>query len=89
MIDNRFVYYIKFNKVLSDIQCFFRKYRSSTDHFDRLADDTYKDNIDPKETTAVFIDLNKVFDRINHHILVIKFQNLKYYWQHIDIYIVT
>ena len=76
MVNNRLVFYIESNNILPNIQCGFRKNRSTIDHLTRLADDIHKANINHKKTTAVFIDLNKAFDRLDQHILLTKLQKL-------------
>jgi hypothetical protein len=42
MVNNRLVHHIEKNNILPNIQCGFRRNRSTTDHLARLSDDIYK-----------------------------------------------
>ena len=76
MVNNRLLFYIQSNNTLPNIQGGFRKNRSTIVQLTRLADNIHKANINHKKTTAVFIELNKAFDRLDHHILLNKLQKL-------------
>lgn len=62
MINRRLVEYLENHKLLTPLQCGFRKYRSTIDHLIRL--DTYikKSFSENKVTVGVFFDLAKAYD---------------------------
>ena len=62
MVNKRLVEYLEKNKLLAEIQCGFRRNRSTLDHLVRL--DTYirKGFAQKKEVVDVFFDLEKAYD---------------------------
>ena len=62
MISNKLIQYLESNKLITNIQCEFRKNRSTTHHLIRL--DTYikQEMADGKATEGVFFDLEKSYD---------------------------
>ena len=70
MINRRLIEYLENNKLLTPIQCGFRKNRSTIDHLIRL--DTYirKAFTENKVTVGVFFDLAKAYDTTWRHGIV-------------------
>ena len=62
MINNRLVEYLEYNKIISEIQCGFRKYRATVDHLIRLETVIRKGFADRRITLGVFFDLEKAYD---------------------------
>ena len=62
MINQRLVHFLEMNKLITNIQCGFRKTRSTIDHLTRL--DTYirKGFASNSVTTGIFFDLEKAYD---------------------------
>jgi len=62
MINNRLVYYLERNKILSDVQSGFRKQRSTNDHLIRLETWIREGFISGEHVVVVFFDLAKAYD---------------------------
>ena len=77
--------YLREHNILSPYQCGFRKHHSTEFSALSLAD-TIRRNIEQGQLTgAVFIDFQKAFDRIDHHLLLNKLsalgiENQEYAW---------
>jgi len=72
IFSNRFTDYLEFNKIISESQFGFRK-GHSTAHPMVLLDNFVSDALNEKRhTIAVFCDLRKAFDTVNHGILIKK-----------------
>ena len=64
------------NNILNNIQCGFRKHRSTIDHIIRLQDAINKYNNNKGYTVGVFIDFQSAFDMMWRSGLLIKLKNL-------------
>ena len=62
MINNRLTEYLEHNNLLANIQCGFRRCRSTVDHLIRLDTSIRKAMADGKYTAAVVFDLEKAYD---------------------------
>jgi len=62
MINDRLVWYLEKNKLLSSVQCGFRKWRSTTDHLLRLETFVREVFLQWQHAVAVFFDLEKAYD---------------------------
>ena len=62
MINNRLVEYLENNKIITNVQCGFRKYRATVDNIIRLETNIRKGIADKKITLGVFSDLEKAYD---------------------------
>ena len=62
MINNRLVWFLERNKLITPLQCGFRKQRSTTDHLVRLESFIREAFIQRQHTVAVFFDLEKAYD---------------------------
>jgi len=62
MINNRLVWFLERNKLISPLQCGFRKQRSTTDHLVRLESFIREAFIPRQHAVAVFFDLEKAYD---------------------------
>ena len=62
MIKDRLLWYLEKHKLLSSVQCQFRKNRSTTDHLVRLETFVRKAFIQQQHAVAVFFDLKKAYD---------------------------
>jgi len=62
MINKRLVEHLENNKLLSNIQCGFRKNRSTIDHLVRFETYLRRELAQNKHTAAVFFDLEKAYD---------------------------
>ena len=61
MINNRLVQYLENNKIITNVQCGFRKYRATVDHLIRLQTNIRNGIAGKKITLGVFFDLEKAF----------------------------
>ena len=62
MINDRFVWYLESNNILTNIQCGFRKRRSTLDHLVRLESFIRDAFLNKQEVVSVFFDLEKAYD---------------------------
>jgi len=62
MINDRLVWYLEKHKLLSPVQCGFRKNRSTTDHLVRLETFVREAFIQRQHAVAVFFDLERAYD---------------------------
>ena len=62
MINDRLVWYLESNNILTDIQCGFRKRRSTIDHLVRLESYIRDAFLNKQEVVSVFFDLEKAYD---------------------------
>jgi len=62
MVNDRLVWYLESNKLLTSVQCGFRKCRSSTDHLVRLETFVREAFVQRQHCVAVFFDLEKAYD---------------------------
>ena len=76
LVTNRLTYYVEKNNILNNIQCGFRKGRSTIDHIIRLQDAINKYNNNKGYTVGVFIDFQSAFDMMWRSGLLIKLKNL-------------
>ena len=60
MIYNRLVEYLETNKIITNVQCGFCKYRATVDHLIHLEMNIRKGIADKKITLGVFFDLEKL-----------------------------
>ena len=76
IISIRLQNHLEQNNILSDNQYAYRKGRSTELALARFTRDIIKSFDDGKLTIAVFLDLSRAFDCVNHDILI---EKLKYY----------
>lgn len=62
MVNKRLMWYLEKNKCLSNLQCGFRKNRSTIDHLVRLESFIREAFVNGEHMVAVFFDLEKAFD---------------------------
>ena len=62
MINDRLVYYLESNNLLTDIQCGFRRQRSTLDHLVRLETFVRNAFIKKQHAVSIFFDLEKAYD---------------------------
>ena len=62
MINDRLVWYLESNNILTDIQCGFRKRKSTLDHLVRLESFIRDAFLSKQEVVSVFFDLEKAYD---------------------------
>jgi len=75
LVTTRLAYFVEKNNILSNVQCGFRKHRSTTDHIIRLQDAINKYNNNSGYTVGVFIDFQSAFDMMWRKGLLIKLKN--------------
>lgn len=63
MINWRLVEYLEYNKLFCDIQCGFRRYRSTVDHMVRLDTFVRKAFANGENVISVFFDMEKAYDK--------------------------
>ena len=61
MINDRLVWYLETNNLLTDIQCGFRKHHSTTDHLIRLESFNRDAFINKQHALSFFFDLEKAY----------------------------
>ena len=76
LVTNRLTYFVEKHNILSNIQCGFRKGRSTIDHIIRLQDTINKFNNNKGFTVGVFIDFQSAFDMMWQSGLLLKLRNL-------------
>ena len=76
LVTNRLTYFVEKHNILNNIQCGFRKGRSTLDHITRLQDAINKYNNNKGYTVGVFIDFQSAFDMMWQTGLLVKLQNL-------------
>ena len=62
MINSRLVWYLEQNKLISSMQCGFRKQRSTTDHLVRLESFVKEAFAQRQHAVTVFFDLEKAYE---------------------------
>ena len=62
MINDRLVWFLENNKILTDIQCGFRKRKSTIDHLVRLESFIRDAFLNKQEVVSIFFDLEKAYD---------------------------
>ena len=62
MINDRLVWYLKYNGLISNLQCGFRSKRCTTDHLVRLKTVIREGFLRNEHLTAIFFDLEKAYD---------------------------
>ena len=62
MINDRLVWFLEHNKILTDIQCGFRKRKSTIDHLVRLESFIRDAFLNKQEVLSIFVDLEKAYD---------------------------
>ena len=67
MINDRLVWYLETNKLLTDILCGFRKQRSTIDHLVRLESFIRDAFINKQHAVSIFFDLEKAYDTTWKH----------------------
>jgi len=67
MINDRLVWYLEKNNLLTPVQCGFRKCRSTTDHLVRLETFVCEAFVQQQHCIAVFFDLEKAYDTAWKH----------------------
>ena len=70
MVNNRLDWFLERNKLITPLQCGFRKQRSTTDHLVRLESFIREAFIQRQHANAVFLDLQKglrLYMEVRHH----------------------
>ena len=67
MINDRLIWYLENNNILTDIQCGFRKRRSTIDHLVRLESFLRDAFLNKQEVVSIFFDLEKAYDTTWKH----------------------
>ena len=62
MINDRLVWFLEYNNILTDIQCGFRKQKSTIDHLVRLESFIRDAFLNKQEVVSIFFDLEKAYD---------------------------
>ena len=62
MINDRLVWFLENNNILTDIQCGFRKRKSTVDHLVRLESFIRNAFLNKQEVVSIFFDLEKAYD---------------------------
>ena len=67
MVNNRLVWYLEKNKIITPMQSGFRKGRSTNDQFVRLETFIHEAFISRQHVVAIFFDLQKAYDMTWKH----------------------
>ena len=67
MIDNRLVWYLERNNLITPVQSGFRKQRSTTDHLVRLESFVREAFVQRQHAVVIFFDLEKAYERTWNH----------------------
>ena len=67
MINDRLIWYLEHKNILTDIQCGFRKRKSTVDHLVRLESFIRDAFLNKQEVVSVFFDLEKAYDTTWKH----------------------
>ena len=67
MINERLVYYLEINNLITEVQCGFRKNRSTIDHLIRLESLIKDAFINKERVVSIFFDLEKAYDTTWKH----------------------
>ena len=67
MINDRLVWYLESNGLISNLQCGFRSKRCTTDHLDRLETVIREAFIRNEHLAAIFFDLEKAYDTMSKY----------------------
>ena len=67
MINDRLIWYLEHNNILTDIQCGFRKRKSTADHLVRLESFIRDAFLNKQEVVSIFFDLEKAYDTTWKH----------------------
>ena len=62
IINDRLIWYLEKSKLITPVQCGFRKHRSTTDHLVRLESFVREAFIQRQHAVAIFFDLEKAYD---------------------------
>ena len=75
LIHDRLIEFITQNQIISDAQHGFQRQKSTTSAVLALTDDILKSFDAKKFTIALFLDLSKAFETVNHNILIEKLEH--------------
>ena len=76
LMNCRFTHYLESNNIFANNQFGFRKERCTSDAIVEFLDHAYKAIDSKKHMIAIFLDLSKAFDTIDHTILLNKLQHI-------------
>ena len=76
IVCNRLTYYLEYNKLISNFQFGFRQNHSTLHPLLLFSNHITQALEEKKHTIAVFCDLKKAFDTVNHNILLLKMENM-------------
>jgi len=76
LMNIRFSHYIESNKILNEHQFGFRKGLNTSDAVVEFLDHAYSSLDAKKYMIAIFLDLSKAFDTLDHEILLMKLQHI-------------
>ena len=63
MINDRLVEYMEHNKIFSEIQCGFRRYKSTIDHLVRMDTCVRRGFAKDEKIISIFFDMEKAYDK--------------------------
>ena len=67
MINDRLIWYLEHKNILTNIQCGFRKWKSTVDHLVRLESFIRDAFLNKQEVVSIFFDLEKAYDTTWKH----------------------
>ncbi|MGL4677181.1 MAG: reverse transcriptase domain-containing protein, partial [Brevinema sp.] len=76
IINTRLTWYLEINNILSPDQYGLRKQRSTTDSLFRLTNEIQKGFTTNMQTIAVFFDIEKAYDTVDHQMLLNNIKNI-------------